>query len=152
MTGDPEPQVPLPEGVSLRAGCSAEEKEAIVRASAGEGARPLVVGDGINDVSAMSAAAASISMGSGAPLARSAAVAQLTGDRIGCLPGAIRLGRDIRRRLRGNLYFAASYNVLGMGLAAGGWLHPVAAAAIMLVSSFLVTARALRTDRGYYRD
>ncbi len=152
LTGDPEPQVPLPEGVSLRAGCSAEEKEAIVRASAGEGTRPLVVGDGINDVSAMSAAAASISMGSGAPLARSAAVAQLTGDRIGCLPGAIRLGRDIRRRLRGNLYFAASYNVLGMGLAAWGWLHPVAAAAIMLVSSFLVTARALRTDRDYYGD
>jgi len=60
------------------------------------------------------------------------------------LPEAIGLARSIRQVLRGNLIYAAAYNVLGMSLAAAGILHPVAAALIMLVSSFWVTGRALR--------
>ena len=136
----------------MQTGCRAEEKESIVRASLEESYCPVVVGDGINDVSAMTAAAASISMGSGAPLARSAASAQLIGDQIGSLPKAIRLARSIRSRLRGNLCYAAAYNVLGMGLAAAGCLHPVAAALNMVVSSFRVTARVLGLKSGYHDD
>ena len=100
----------------------------------------------------MSAAVASISMGSGAPLARSTASAQLIGDQIGSLPKAIRLARSICSRLKGNLCYAAGYNVLGMGLAAAGWLHPVAAALIMVVSSFWVTARVLGLETSYNND
>ena len=43
----------------------------------------------------------------------------------------------------GNLLYALVYNLIGMALAAAGLLHPVAAALIMLVSSFWVTTRAL---------
>ncbi|MGE9292320.1 MAG: hypothetical protein ACQKBW_01785, partial [Puniceicoccales bacterium] len=62
-------------------------------------------------------------------------------------PAAIRACRRIRQAVRGNLVFAFSYNVLGMGLAAAGILHPVAAALLMLGSSLFVSWRAARSAR-----
>jgi Cu+-exporting ATPase len=149
LTGDPNPELELPPQVAIFAGLSAGEKEARVRLARDAATHPLFVGDGINDASAMACAMASISMGSGAGLTRSAASAQLIGDRIEVLPQAVRLARGIHQRLRGNLIYAAAYNVVGMGLAASGMLHPVGAAILMLVSSFWVTARALRTESSY---
>ncbi|MGC6423378.1 MAG: heavy metal translocating P-type ATPase [Lentimonas sp.] len=144
LTGDPEPRFDLPDWVNLQAGLAASEKAERVEQSRQIGEAPLVVGDGVNDAAAMRHASASIAMGSGARFVQSAATGQLTSDQIKVLPAAIELSRGIVRRLRGNLVYAASYNVIGMALAAIGLLHPVAAAAIMLISSFLVTARALR--------
>jgi cation transport ATPase len=68
---------------------------------------------------------------------------QLSDDQIEVIPQAVSLSRAILGRLRGNLLYAFVYNLIGMALAAAGLLHPVAAALIMLVSSFWVTARAL---------
>ena len=56
---------------------------------------------------------------------------------------SVSFSRAILRKLRGKLLYAFVYNLIGMTLAATGILHPVAAALIMLVSSFWVTARAL---------
>jgi len=144
LTGDPDPQFQLSESVVLHAGLSASEKAAHILASKQAAEFPVFIGDGVNDASAMACASASVAMGTGAGFARSAATGQLTADQLNVLPEAVELCRGIRRRLKGNLVYAASYNVIGMGLAASGWLHPVAAAAIMLVSSFMVTTRALR--------
>ncbi len=148
LTGDPEPQFKLPDSVTVHAGLSASEKAAYIIKAEQAGESPVFIGDGVNDASAMACASASVAMGTGAGFARSAATGQFTSDQIERLPVAITLCRGIRQRLRGNLIYAASYNVLGMGLAAIGWLHPVAAAAIMLVSSFMVTLRALRFRTG----
>lgn len=145
LTGDPNPQLKLPAGLDLRAGLSAEDKVAIIREAEASGEHPCFIGDGINDAAAMSMATSSISMGSGTGLTQSAAMGQFNGDRIEALPEAILLARNIHARLRGNLIYAAAYNILGMTLAAAGLLHPVAAALIMLVSSGFVTLRALRT-------
>jgi cation transport ATPase len=82
-------------------------------------------------------------MHSGAGLARSVAIGQLLNDRIEVIPQAVSLSRAIIKKLRGNLFYAFVYNLIGMTLAATGILHPVAAALIMLVSSFWVTTRAL---------
>lgn len=149
LTGDPQPEFVLPSDVTIRAGLSASEKEAIVRAACESEETPIFIGDGINDTAAMSVASASVAMGSGSQLARSATSGQLRDDRLDVLPDAVRLARRIRLRLRGNLIYAAIYNVLGMGLAAAGLLHPILAALIMLISSFWVTARALRIDPLY---
>lgn len=143
LTGDPSPEVSIPKKVALEAGLSSADKVRRVTESQIAGESPLFVGDGINDAAAMRVASGSVAMDSGAGLARSAAMGQLTGDRIEIIPQAISLARDIYRRLRGNLIYAAAYNTLGMVLAAAGLLHPVAAAMIMLVSSFWVTARAM---------
>lgn len=144
LTGDPLPEIELPEAIRVEAGLSSADKEARVLGSVKAGEAPLFVGDGINDAAAMACASGSIAMHSGTGLARSVAMGQLSGDNIEVIPRAIRLARDIYKRLRGNLIYAATYNVIGMALAAVGILHPVAAALIMLVSSFWVTARALR--------
>ncbi len=142
LTGDSKSEVKLP--VKINAGLSAAGKRDIIRNSRDRGVFPVFVGDGINDASAMACASASIAMGSGATLTCSTANGQLVSDRIEALPEAIRLARFIRRRLQANLIYAAAYNVLGMGLAATGYLHPVAAALIMLISSFWVTVRVLK--------
>ncbi|MGJ8649806.1 MAG: heavy metal translocating P-type ATPase [Opitutaceae bacterium] len=145
LTGDPSPQFVLPEAVALESGLSAADKAERLESSAQSGQFPVFVGDGINDASAMAMAGASIAMGTGADFTRSAATGQLRADQVEVLPEAITLSRNIYRRLRGNLIYAACYNVVGMALAAAGMLHPVAASVIMLVSSFAVTARALRS-------
>jgi heavy metal translocating P-type ATPase len=146
LTGDPNPELEMPAAVPVRAGLSSEDKAAIIQQAVESGEMPCLIGDGINDAAAMSLATSSISMGSGTGLAQSAAMGHFYDDGIEALPDAIRLSRGIHSRLRGNLIYAAAYNVLGMALAAGGLLHPVAAALIMLVSSAFVTLRALRAS------
>jgi len=146
LTGDPRPALEVPEGVEVLAGQSATAKAARVRASADLEEMPLLVGDGLNDAGAMASAAGAVAMGGGEPLTRSVAGGQLVSDRLAAIPEAIELARKIHRRLHGNLIYAAAYNVLGMTLAAVGWLHPVLAAVIMLVSSAWVTARALKAS------
>lgn len=145
LTGDPNPDLEIPAEVPVHSGISAEGKAAMIQNAVDAGERPCLIGDGINDAAAMSFATSSIAMCSGTGLTQSAAMAQLTDDRIEALPDAIDLARDIRARLRGNLVYAACYNLTGMALAASGFLHPVAAALIMLVSSAFVTLRALRS-------
>ena len=143
LTGDPLPELTLPPSVQIEKGLSSADKVKRVRKSIGAGESPLFVGDGINDVAAMLEANGSIAMHSGAGLARSVAMGQLSDDQIELIPLAVNLSRAIFRKLRGNLFYAFLYNLIGMTLAAAGILHPVAAAIIMLVSSFWVTARAL---------
>jgi len=143
LTGDPLPELTLPPGVKIEQGLSSADKVERVRDSVGAGESPLFVGDGINDVAAMLEASGSIAMHSGAGLARSVAMGQLSEDQIEVIPQAVSLSRAILKKLRGNLLYAFVYNLIGMALAATGLLHPVAAALIMLVSSFWVTARAL---------
>ncbi|MGB0258142.1 MAG: heavy metal translocating P-type ATPase [Coraliomargarita sp.] len=144
LTGDPNPEIELPHGVEIQSGLSAAEKSEIVSKSNDAGEYPILIGDGINDAGAMASASASIAMGSGTGLTRTTASGQLISDRLEALIEAMALARMIRKRLRGNLIYAAAYNVLGMGLAAAGLLHPVVAALIMLISSAWVTARALQ--------
>ena len=143
LTGDPLPELSLPPNVQIEPGLSSADKVRRVRESSGAGESPLFVGDGINDVAAMLQASGSIAMHSGAGLARSVAIGQLSNDRLEVIPRAVSLSRAIIKKLRGNLFYAFVYNLIGMALAATGLLHPVAAALIMLVSSFWVTARAL---------
>jgi heavy metal translocating P-type ATPase len=144
LTGDPQPQFQLPESVKLHAGLSAADKAThIIKSKQGQ-ETPIFIGDGVNDTTAMACASASVAMGTSAGFTRTTASGQLTMDQIQVLPEAISLCRDISHRLRGNLVYAAGYNLVGMSLAATGLLHPVIAATIMLVSSFMVTIRALR--------
>ncbi|MDP0498535.1 MAG: cation-translocating P-type ATPase [Verrucomicrobiota bacterium JB022] len=148
LTGDPQPRWQEIGGAPVEAGLDPLEKERRVRALVGEGAW-LYVGDGINDAAAMTAGVTAIAMGSGSALTRSTAEAVLLGDSLAALPQAVQLSRHVRKVVHWNLRFAASYNIVGMGLAAMGWLHPVAAALLMVVSSFLVSARALAAANPY---
>lgn len=146
LTGDPEPRWRSIERVEVRAGLSPAEKEQAVRELRAGGATVVFVGDGINDASAMVAANSSIAMGSGAGLAVSAADAVLQGNNLAALPTAVRIAREVRASVRGNMRFAVCYNAIGMALAAAGVLHPVVAALLMVGSSTVVSTRALRVS------
>jgi heavy metal translocating P-type ATPase len=147
MTGDQSVSVERHNLPSVSAGLSPEEKARNVRQLEEQGHRVLFVGDGINDSAAMREASASVAIRGGAPMARESADGELPGSNLADLPGLIQRSRSAVQTIRGNLLFAAAYNLIGISLAAIGVLHPVAASLIMLASSFTVTWRALRESQ-----
>ncbi|MFM8275086.1 MAG: heavy metal translocating P-type ATPase, partial [Gemmata sp.] len=120
-----------------------DKRAAVERAKAG-GARPLFVGDGINDASALAAAHVGVALASGTDLAVSAAPVTLYGGDLSALPWAVELSRAAVRAVRRNLARAVAYNLVGMALAACGVLHPVVAALLMVASSFTLLWSAAR--------
>ncbi len=147
LTGDRAEAAAVHGLPNVHAGLSPADKVERMRAIAGN-RRALYVGDGVNDAPAMAWAAASLSIATGSPLARQTAMGEVLGGDLASIPYAIARSRAAIRAIRHNVYFAAAYNVIGIGLAAAGILHPVAAALLMLASSFTVTWRALRALRG----
>ncbi|MDX2081649.1 MAG: cation-translocating P-type ATPase [Terrimicrobiaceae bacterium] len=147
LTGDRAEAAAVHGLPNVRAGLSPDEKAECVARLHASGRRVLFVGDGVNDAPAMSEADVSLAMGSGSALARESATAELNSADLTAVTFAITRCRGTIAAIRGNLRFAAAYNLIGMTLAATGILHPVAAALLMLVSSFSVTWRALSPGR-----
>ncbi len=146
MTGDRAEAAAAHGLPNVHAGLQPDEKARLVSQLRANGHRVLFVGDGVNDAPAMSEADVAISIGSGSALARESAAGDLNSGDLTAIPYAIARSRQALAAIRGNLRFAAAYNVIGVALAATGILHPVAAALLMLASSLTVTWRALAVN------
>ena len=112
------------------------------------GRRVLMVGDGLNDVAALSHAHVSMAPGTALDASQSAADLVYPADHPGRIAEAIDTARAARRRAMENFAFAALYNLVAGPAAMLGFVNPFVAALAMSGSSLVVTLNALRLLNG----
>ncbi|MGN0448115.1 MAG: heavy metal translocating P-type ATPase [Acutalibacteraceae bacterium] len=134
------------------AGVLPDEKEKVV-ASLKKKGRVAMVGDGINDAPALTAADVGVAIGTGTDIAVQAAEVVLVKSSLMSLVKMLYIGKKTLINIKENLFWAFIYNIIGIPLAAGvfipffGWeLSPMFGAAAMSLSSFCVVMNALRLN------
>ena len=127
-----------------RAGLTPAEKIAVIERLKAQGARVLMVGDGLNDAPALAAAHVSLSPITAAHLTQAHADALFLGDHLKPVLRAVAVSRRARALMKQNLALAAIYNAFAVPLAIAGLVTPLIAAVAMSGSSLIVTVNALR--------
>jgi len=129
-----------------------QDKEKIIRDFQKQG-KVIMVGDGINDAPALERADVGIAIGTGTDIAIDAADVVVMKSSLLDVAAAIKLSRGTIKNIYENLFWAFGYNIIGIPLAAGAFIHilgwqlnPMFGAAAMSVSSVLVVSNALRLN------
>ncbi|WP_066525331.1 MULTISPECIES: heavy metal translocating P-type ATPase [Alphaproteobacteria] len=131
-------------GIPADAEADPRGKLAALEALKTAGHRPLMVGDGLNDGPALTAAHASIAPGTASDASQQAADAVFIGEALMPVAMAVRVAKATMRIVRQNFGFSIAYNALAVPLALTGQVTPLVAAIAMSVSSLVVIANSLR--------
>jgi Cu2+-exporting ATPase len=126
--------------------CKPQEKIEIIERIKESGDKVLMIGDGINDAPALSAAYVSISPSTAAEVSQNAADFIFQSQKLDSVVRAYQVSLKSRQLVLINFALAAIYNLVAVPLAAAGLLTPLIAAIAMSLSSVVVTANALRLN------
>ncbi|EGQ3929259.1 heavy metal translocating P-type ATPase [Staphylococcus pseudintermedius] len=121
-----------------------DEKSKVVTKLQNEGKRVMMVGDGINDAPALMKSDIGVAMGSGSDIALESADIALVRNHLDGIADALQLSRLTIKNIKQNLFFAFCYNLIGIPIAAAGFLAPWVAGTAMAFSSVSVVLNALR--------
>ncbi len=151
LTGDNEratSALAQPLGIPFRANLLPQDKIRIVQEYQAQGRVVVMVGDGVNDAPALAQANIGMAMGAaGSDIAIEAAHIALLRDDWALVPDAFRIARRTMNVVKMNLGFSALYNLVGLSLAAFGFLPPVLAAAAQSLPDLGIMANSSRLLR-----
>ena len=140
-------------GIEYRAEVLPDDKYSEVVKYTGQGRKTIMVGDGVNDAPALSAAYVGVAIGAGTDVAVESADAVLIKSDLRDVASAIKLGKAVMRNIKENLFWAFFYNVILIPIACGilyapfkVTLNPMLASAAMSLSSVSVVLNALRLN------
>ncbi len=131
-------------GISFRANLLPEDKIRIVKEYQSQGHIVVMVGDGINDAPALAQANVGIAMKAGTDIAIEAAHITLMHEDWMLVPHVIATAQRTMRVVKGNLGFTAAYNIIGLALAAFGFLPPMLAAALQSIPDLGILGNSAR--------
>jgi P-type Cu2+ transporter len=127
-----------------RWGCNPLEKREIIESLRKKGHVVCFVGDGINDAPALTAADIGISVVTASDISIQVSDILLTTDQLLVIPQIRALAKKGQRIIKQNLFWAFFYNIIGIGLAAFGFLSPIFATFAMVISSLMVLFNSKR--------
>ena len=120
-----------------------EDKASFVQKAKAEGHTVVMIGDGINDSPALSAADIGIAINSGAAIAREIADVTIKADSLEELVALKAIANQLQRRVSANYHFVLSFNSTLIVLGAMGILQPATSAMLHNLSTIGISLKSM---------
>lgn len=147
VTGDPSDAPADLAGVAYHKGCLPEEKAELVDRYRRDHGPVMFVGDGTNDLMAINRADLGVGVYTGTMSIRNHSDFVLFHPNLNVVPEMLAFAGKITGTIRINFFWAVAYNIIGIGVALMGLLHPFFAIAAMMLSSLFVTFHSVSLQR-----